>query len=76
MIRYCKLHYHSTETSPNFKTISQITGVKISLTLYPTLLEYETLEEKKKPSRSRSSDQEESFLLFMELCILMIIKST
>lgn len=47
------------ERSLSFKGISQITDVKIALTLFPTTVEYET---EKKPSMSRQpEDQEESF---------------
>lgn len=35
-----------TEPSLPFMVISQITGVKFSLTLFPTTLQYETLKEK------------------------------
>lgn len=45
--------------------ISQITGVKFSLTLFPTTLQYETLKEKKNEKQAfmfREAEQEERFL--------------
>lgn len=43
--------------------ISQITGVKFSLTLFPTTLQYETLKENKKQAfMFREAEREERFL--------------